>query len=90
MITRIVTVIRKRYRNDVTIILSIDSGFFDEVNFKVFDKLGMGFICTGKMCDNVKNYVKSQPKERARKENYRVRFIITPIFTDIKTVIIPP
>ena len=33
------------------------------MNFKVFDKLGIGFVCTGKMYDNVKNYVKSQPKE---------------------------
>ncbi len=63
MITKIVNVIRKKYRNDVTIILSIDSGFFDEVNFKVFDELGIGFVCTGKMYDTVKNYVKVQPNE---------------------------
>jgi hypothetical protein len=63
MVTNVVNVIRKRYRKDVTIILSIDSGFFDEKNFKEFDKLGIGFVCTGKMYDDVKSYVKSQPKE---------------------------
>ncbi len=58
MVTNIVNVIRKRYRKDVTIILSTDSGFFDEKNFAVFDKLGIGFVCTGKMYDDVKEYVK--------------------------------
>jgi len=63
MVTNIVNVIRKRYRKNVTIILSTDSGFFDAKNFAVFDKLGIGFVCTGKMYDDVKEYVKSQPKE---------------------------
>ena len=63
MITNIVDVIRKRYRKNVTIILSTDSGFFDEKNFEVFDKLGIGFVCTGKMYDDVKEYVKSQSRD---------------------------
>ncbi len=60
MVTNIVDVIRKRYRKDVTIILSTDSGFFDEKNFAVFYKLGIRFVCTGKMYDDVKEHVKSQ------------------------------
>ncbi len=49
MITGLVKVIRKEYSETVTIILRMDSGFFDEKNLIAFDKLGIGFICTGKM-----------------------------------------
>lgn len=54
MITDMVKLIRSEYRADVTIIVQLDSGFFDEVNFKAFDALNIGFICTGKMYDGVK------------------------------------
>lgn len=36
MITDIVNLIRRAYRSDVTIIVQLDSGFFDEDNFAAF------------------------------------------------------
>ena len=57
MVEEIVRCIRKEYREDVTIILRVDSGFFDEVNFKAFDELNIGFIGTGKMYKGVKAHV---------------------------------
>ncbi|MCK4815361.1 IS1380 family transposase [bacterium] len=53
----IVEKIRRRYRDDVPIILCIDSGFFDQVNFKFFDDLNIGYICSGKLYDDLKEYV---------------------------------
>ena len=40
MITELVTFIRTHYREDVTILLRIDAGFFDEENYVAFDALG--------------------------------------------------
>lgn len=61
MIRDIVGVIRKEYRETVTIIIRLDSGFFDEKILRECDKLGVGFICTGKMYKGVKEYVGVQP-----------------------------
>jgi len=60
MITEIVQLIRKEYSATVPIILRVDSGFFDEVNFEVFDALDIGFIATGKMYRGVKEYIGRQ------------------------------
>lgn len=60
MVTGLVKVIRKEYSETVTIILRMDSGFFDEKNLIALDKLGIGFICTGKMYKGVKEYVGTQ------------------------------
>ena len=49
MVKELVKVIRQEYSEKATIILRLDSGFFDEENLLAFDKLGIGFICTGKM-----------------------------------------
>lgn len=57
MTREIVNLIRKEYSMTVPIIIRLDSGFFDEKNFIEFDKLGVGFICTGKMYEGVKQYV---------------------------------
>ncbi len=60
MITEIVHLIRKEYSATVPIILRVDSGFFDEVNFEAFDALHIGFIATGKMYRGVKEYIGGQ------------------------------
>jgi Transposase DDE domain group 1 len=62
MMTDIVHLIRKEYSETATIVLRIDSGFFDEKNFKAFDALGIAFICSGKMYKGVKEHVGSQPE----------------------------
>ncbi|KAA3607385.1 MAG: hypothetical protein EX341_07060 [Candidatus Scalindua sp. SCAELEC01] len=64
MIRGLVQVIRKEYRETVTIIVRLDSGFFDEKILRECDKLGIGFICTGKMYKGVKEYVGVQPQSQ--------------------------
>lgn len=60
MVTELVKLIRKEYSATVPIILKFDSGFFDEENFEAFDRLGIGFIATGKMYTSVKEYIGGQ------------------------------
>ena len=57
MVTDLVDIIRNEYSETATIILRCDSGFFDEKNFAIFDKLNIGFIASGKMYDFVKQHV---------------------------------
>ena len=61
MVTDLVNFIRKHYDPHVPIIVRMDSGFFDEHNLKAFDKLGIGFICTGKIYEKTKQYVQELP-----------------------------
>ncbi len=69
MVTELVKGIRKEYSETVTIILRMDSGFFDEKNLIACDKLGIGFICTAKMYKVVKEYVGTQPGSEWKKYN---------------------
>ncbi len=64
MIGDLVLVIRKEYREAVTIIDRLDSGFFDEKILRECDKLGIGFICKGKMYKGVMEYVGVQPQSQ--------------------------
>jgi len=51
----VVGVIRKRYRRDVPIIVTSDSGFMDEDNFEYYEKeLKIGYVCYGKQYETVK------------------------------------
>lgn len=58
MVRHIVRLIRKRYRHDVPIVLCTDAGFFDEANFEVYDKLGIGFVCGGRLYADIGEYVR--------------------------------
>jgi hypothetical protein len=69
IVTGLVKAIRKEYSETVTIILRMDSGFFDEKNLLAFDKLGIGFICTGKMYKGVKEHVGAQTEREWKKYN---------------------
>lgn len=54
----IVELIRSRYNPDVPVIVVADSGFFDQKNFGYFEeKLGIFYIITGKMYDDIKEYL---------------------------------
>jgi hypothetical protein len=44
-----VTFLRENYREDVAIVVLLDSGFFDEKLLSVFETLGIGYICSGKI-----------------------------------------
>jgi len=76
MMTRIVKLIRTRYRQDVPIVLTTDSGFMDEKNFKYFEEvLKIVYICYGKLYDTVKDYIKSaDPKDLKRYRNKNTRW----------------
>ena len=56
MVCHIVKKIRKSYRKDVPIILKLDSGFFDQDLFAVFEELGIGYICGGKLYGDIREY----------------------------------
>jgi len=59
MVKELVNLIRRKYREDVTIIIRCDAGFFDQKNYKAFDELGIGFIASGKMYESVKEFVQN-------------------------------
>ena len=50
---RLVKKIRKGYSETVPIIIKMDSGFMSQDNFHDFDKLGIFFICAGKMYPSI-------------------------------------
>lgn len=57
-VKRIVNLIRSRYRADVPIIITTDSGFLDEKNLSYFaETLGIYFVCFGKLYDSIREYV---------------------------------
>ena len=39
---------------DVPIVIRLDSGFFDQKLFRVFESLQIGYICGGKLYDDIK------------------------------------
>jgi hypothetical protein len=63
MVTELVDQIRREYREDVPIVVRMDSGFFDEANIAALDRLNVGVICTGKIYEHVKEYVGALPRE---------------------------
>jgi hypothetical protein len=58
MVRHVVRKIRKKYRSGVPIIIKMDSGFFDQKLFEVFEKLGVGYVVSGKLYDDIKEHVK--------------------------------
>lgn len=55
---KMVGLIRKKYREDVPILVTCDSGFLSEENLKYFnDVLKIHFICSGKMYTAIKKQV---------------------------------
>jgi hypothetical protein len=62
-VSNLVSLIRREYRENVTIILRNDSGFFDQENFATFDALNIGFIASGKMYEGVKHQVRAASGE---------------------------
>jgi hypothetical protein len=53
MIRHMVNKIRKSFRKDVPIIIRIDSGFFDQKIFEVCEELQIGYICGGKLYEDI-------------------------------------
>lgn len=57
MVRHVVAIIRKKYREDVPIIIRMDSGFFDQKLFKEFERLEIGYIVAGKFYDDMKTFL---------------------------------
>lgn len=61
----IVEVIRKKYNAEVPIIAVCDSGFLDDKAFRCFEEeLKIGYVITGKMYDDIKNYIEKISSEQ--------------------------
>jgi hypothetical protein len=56
MVRHIVKKIRKKYRHDVPIIIKLDKGFFDQKLFGVFEELEIGYISSGKLYADIKDF----------------------------------
>ena len=65
MVRHVVAKIRKHYRADVAIIVRMDSGFFDQKLFEVFENLGIGYICGGKLYEPIKEFVAQSQSNQA-------------------------
>jgi len=59
MVRHVVKKIRKHYCERVPIIIRLDSGFFDQKLFEVFEELEIGYICCGKLYEDITAYVAS-------------------------------
>jgi len=59
IIRRMVDLIRKHYRQAVPIVIRMDSGFFDQKLFELFESLKLGYICGGKLYDDITASVSS-------------------------------
>ncbi|MEA3350680.1 MAG: IS1380 family transposase [Chloroflexota bacterium] len=59
MVRHVVGKIRKVYRADVPIIFKMDSGFFDQDLFAVFEQLKVGYVVSGKLYDDIKDSVRA-------------------------------
>ena len=53
MIRHMVIKIKGDYRWDVPIIIRMDSGFFDQKIFNLCEALHVGYVCGGKMYENI-------------------------------------
>ena len=61
MIRHVVALVRKHYRHDVPILFRLDGGFFDQKLFHLFEELRVGYVCTGKLYDDIKAYAAQAP-----------------------------
>jgi hypothetical protein len=64
MIRHMVIKIKRDYRWDVPIIIRMDSGFFDQKIFDVCEALHVGYVCGGKMYENIKQVAVNWDEKR--------------------------
>ena len=57
MLRNIVGLIRKHYSEEVPIVVRMDSGFFDQKLLAVLESLQIGYICGGKLYDDIGAFV---------------------------------
>jgi len=61
MVEHVVRQIRKHYREDVPIVIRSDGGFFDQKLFDAFERLEIGYICAGRLYEDLKVYAGAVP-----------------------------
>lgn len=71
MVTHIVKFIRKHYGEEVPIIVRVDAGFFDQKLFEGFEKLKIGYICSGRIYEELKTL--TEKAETGQWRQYRNR-----------------
>lgn len=54
MVRHIVKFIRKHYGEEAPIIIRLDAGFFDQKLFQVFEELKIGYVCGGRIYEELK------------------------------------
>jgi hypothetical protein len=88
----LVRLIRSSYRVDIPIIVTCDSGFFDQKLFDFFEhELGILYVCTGKMYEDVRNHVAGLSEdaffivEKNRSANDRSQWKCTEMFNGRKS-----
>ena len=62
-VKNLVRLIREQYDKDAEIVFLFDAGFFDEANFKLFEELEVGYVCSGKKLDFVKEKIQNYKPE---------------------------
>jgi hypothetical protein len=63
MIHHAVIAICTHFREDVPILVRMDSGFFDEAIFIACEDLGIGYVCGGKLYQGIRDRAQALPKE---------------------------
>ncbi len=69
MVCHMVVRIRRALGEQMPIVLRLDAGFFDEKLFDLFEELGIGYICTGKIYDDIRDHV--QATDRLHWDRYQ-------------------
>ncbi len=88
----LVRLVRSSYRTDIPIIVTCDSGFFDQKLFDFFEnELGILYVCSGKMYDDVREHVSGLSEdaffivEKNRSANERSQWKCTEFFNGRKS-----
>jgi hypothetical protein len=63
-IRHIATFVRRHYRADVAMVVRMDSGFFDQKLFALCEDLGIGYVCGGRLYDDLAASVRAAPADR--------------------------
>ena len=63
MVRHVVRLIRRRYSQTVPIVIRQDSGYFDQKLFDLYEALGVGYLCGGKLYKDIKNFVATYGNE---------------------------
>ncbi len=83
MVEHVVERIRDEYDEEVPIVVTADIGFFDQVNFRSFEELGIGYVVGGKLYPDIEEKAKERPQKRwttLEKEDGRIYKLLS--FTD--------